>query len=513
MANIGNVLPSLIQQFMWNGSAVANGSLYSYAAGTSTPQATYTDATLGTPNANPVVLDANGMAPQIWTSSSAYKFVLKNSSGVTLWTVDNVQYVDNGYITSAMIAAGAIGSTQLAAGAVGSTQLAAGGVGTTQLAGRGVDSTKIKNLLQVVFKNKRDNDFSAAIVGVPQWPWSAPTKLTSPGSLTAACTLAKYSPNGEFLAVATSASPYLVVYQRAGTTYNAISGITTPTAAIYDMDWSPCGSFLAVGFGTSPYYIVYQRSGSSFTAATVPSLSGTPNQVRSIKFSPNGDYLAVTNRHNSPLSFSFNLFQLSGTTFTDITSGSGIGTTNITDTFMAWSPDSSMFLVSDTTHASGLLIYQRTANTFSAVTEPTPGASPLFASFSPDGSFLAIAINGSPYINLYTISGTSFSALSNPGTLPPANLNGMAWSLGAGYLALGHGTSPYHIIYSISGSTFTGMAALTTTPDAAVNGLDFSPTTKYLALAVNGSAYLNVYQTASAIGSNSILYCSGLSDV
>jgi len=87
---MASVAPSIRQRFFSaNGAPLAGGKLYSYAAGTSTPQATYTDNTGATPNANPVVMDANGEA-NIWLADLSYKFVLKDSSDVTQWTVDNV---------------------------------------------------------------------------------------------------------------------------------------------------------------------------------------------------------------------------------------------------------------------------------------------------------------------------------------------------------------------------------------------------------------------------------------
>lgn len=73
-----------------SGSPCAGCSLYSYAAGTTTAQATYTTAGETTPNPNPVVLDAAGGAT-IWLGSSPYKFVLIDTFGTTLWTVDQVQ--------------------------------------------------------------------------------------------------------------------------------------------------------------------------------------------------------------------------------------------------------------------------------------------------------------------------------------------------------------------------------------------------------------------------------------
>lgn len=76
--------------FDTSGNPLAGGKLYTYQSGTSTPQSTYTDSGGGTANANPVVLDANGEA-NVWLDPAlSYKFVLKNSSDVTQWTVDSV---------------------------------------------------------------------------------------------------------------------------------------------------------------------------------------------------------------------------------------------------------------------------------------------------------------------------------------------------------------------------------------------------------------------------------------
>lgn len=73
-----------------NGNPLAGGLLYTYEAGTTTNKATYTDAGGGTSNANPVVLDSSGEAHVWLATDGAYKFVLKNSAGVTQWTVDNI---------------------------------------------------------------------------------------------------------------------------------------------------------------------------------------------------------------------------------------------------------------------------------------------------------------------------------------------------------------------------------------------------------------------------------------
>jgi len=73
-----------------NGDPLVGGKLYSYLAGTTTPQATYSDAAVSVPNANPVILDSAGRATVYLLTTTSYKFVLKDALDVTIWTQDNV---------------------------------------------------------------------------------------------------------------------------------------------------------------------------------------------------------------------------------------------------------------------------------------------------------------------------------------------------------------------------------------------------------------------------------------
>ena len=84
------VTPTAKAQFIdAAGIPLAGGFLYTYAAGTTTPQATYTDSTAATANSNPIVLDSRGEA-NIWLTSANYKFKLTDSEGTEIWTVDNI---------------------------------------------------------------------------------------------------------------------------------------------------------------------------------------------------------------------------------------------------------------------------------------------------------------------------------------------------------------------------------------------------------------------------------------
>ena len=73
-----------------SGNPLAGGKVYTYAAGTSTPLATYSDQAGITPNANPVVLDARGEATIFWSAGSGYKVTLRDSADALIWTQDNL---------------------------------------------------------------------------------------------------------------------------------------------------------------------------------------------------------------------------------------------------------------------------------------------------------------------------------------------------------------------------------------------------------------------------------------
>lgn len=85
-------LPPVIfgQEFNANGDPLVGGLLYTYVAGTSTPQVTYTDAAGTVPNTNPIVLDASGRYSMRLGTGLSYKIVLKDADGITIRTEDNI---------------------------------------------------------------------------------------------------------------------------------------------------------------------------------------------------------------------------------------------------------------------------------------------------------------------------------------------------------------------------------------------------------------------------------------
>ena len=81
------------QFFDNNGVPLAGGLIYTYAAGTTTPQATYTSSSGTIAQSNPIVLNSAGRVSvgEVWVSEGiTYKFVLKDSTGTTIGTYDNI---------------------------------------------------------------------------------------------------------------------------------------------------------------------------------------------------------------------------------------------------------------------------------------------------------------------------------------------------------------------------------------------------------------------------------------
>jgi len=129
------------QFFDNNGVILSGGLLYTYAAGTTTPQATYTSSSGATPNANPIVLNSAGRtATDVWlTAGQSYKFVLKTSTGTTIGTYDNIPSVPPSVATDITALQAADATFALKGANTDITSLAspalAGATATTQTAG------------------------------------------------------------------------------------------------------------------------------------------------------------------------------------------------------------------------------------------------------------------------------------------------------------------------------------------------------------------------------------------
>lgn len=87
--------PDIVPQALDNdGQPISGAGLYFYESGTTTPLDTFSEESLSSANANPVVADAAGRFGPIYLSSENYKVVLKDAGGVTIWSRDPISGIN-----------------------------------------------------------------------------------------------------------------------------------------------------------------------------------------------------------------------------------------------------------------------------------------------------------------------------------------------------------------------------------------------------------------------------------
>lgn len=87
----------LYQAFTSGGEPLNGGLLYTYIAGGTTPQATYTTVVGNVQNTNPIQLNSDGRPPnEIWlVQGVAYRFDLYTAAGSLIKTYDNVSGIND----------------------------------------------------------------------------------------------------------------------------------------------------------------------------------------------------------------------------------------------------------------------------------------------------------------------------------------------------------------------------------------------------------------------------------
>ncbi|GEM_PF-2196362 len=332
-----------------------------------------------------------------------------------------------------------------------------------------------------------------------------PVKITDPGTLPPGLgNGASFSPDGTYLVVSHSTSPFITIYKRSGDTFTKLADpATSPVggAGANSPSFSPDGNYLSIGHASSPFITIYKRSGDTFTKladpATLP--AGTGNETA---FSSDGTYLAIAH-DTSPF---ITIYKRSGDTFTKLANpvslpaGSAFGAT--------FSPDGTYLVVG---HASSpfITIYKRSGDTFTKLANPAtlPAWTGFGLRFSPDGTYFAVAHPISPFVTIYKRSGDTFTKLADPATLPAGSGTGVSFSPDGTYLAVSHGTSPYISIYKRSGDTFTKIANPATLPANNGQSATYSPDGTYLAVSHVTSPFITIYKgSGGAIHRTELVY-------
>ena len=206
------------------------------------------------------------------------------------------------------------------------------------------------DIIEIAIKRVYDYSGDMSSLILPLFPWSAPTKLASPATLPGGAGHgAEFSPNGEYLAIAHTGTPFVTIYQRNENTFTKLADPGyLPADDSYGCAWTTNGEFLAVAHETDPFVTIYQRVGNVFTKLADPA--------------------------NKP-------------------AGNGQG--------CAWSPNGMLLAVAHVTDPY-ITVYSRAGTTFTKLANPAtkPTGDGYGCAFSPNGHYLAIAHNTTPIITI-----------------------------------------------------------------------------------------------------------------
>ncbi|WP_339283670.1 hypothetical protein [Paenibacillus sp. FSL R5-0486] len=146
-------------------------------------------------------------------------------------------------------------------------------------------------------------------------------------------------------------------------------------------------------------------------------------------------------------------------------------------------------------------IYKNSGGSFTKLPDPAslPPDACYDVAFSPDGNYLAIATYSSPFIVIYKRSGDVFTKLANPSVLPAGRGYGVSFSSDGTYLAVGHDTSPYITIYKRSGDTFTKLANPSVLPTGGGRKMSFGFNDSYLVIAHATTPFITIYKRSGDV--------------
>jgi len=161
----------------------------------------------------------------------------------------------------------------------------------------------------------------------------------------------------------------------------------------------------------------------------------------------------------------------------------------------SFSPDGRYLVITHNT-SPFITIYERTDNIFSKLDNPAnlPTGTGNGVSWSSDGRFLSVAHSTTPFVTTYKVTDGSFSKLDDPANLPTGTGNGVSWSSDGRFLSVAHSTTPFVTTYKREGLTLVKLADPTDLPNGIGFGVNFHLSGKYLSVAHDLTPFVTVYE-------------------
>ncbi len=293
-----------------------------------------------------------------------------------------------------------------------------------------------------------------------------------------------YSPDGTLLYVSLTGGSTEVYSVKSGVPFGSPRTLPNPQPSIFGPVVSSDGQFIAVPVDSTSSVAgvqLIQKSGSSYVE--LPSVTYGSYASLTAAFDPLANHMAVAlNGNGSAAPVTPQIFKRSGTTFSRLTGQPSVpfnDTYVFEHTYVAFSPDGAYLYATDGgTDNSGdnMRIYAVSGDAFSWLSgQPNvQPSSPGPIAVSPNDVYIAVSETyTSPYFTIYKRSGSTFTALPPPATLPHSQVQTLTFTPDGKYLVIAEANSPYLLAYSVDASSdiFTPLPAPTLLPPYPFNSL------------------------------------------
>ena len=284
-------------------------------------------------------------------------------------------------------------------------------------------------------------------------------KLNNPATLpTGSAFGCSWSLDSTYLVINHNISPYVTIYKRSGDTFTKLANpATLPNAYSSGSGWSIDGNYLAMSGGfTSPAgrFFVYKRSGDTFTPIANPATLPSAGDARATKFSTNDSFVAVASQVSPYILFYS--FEKSTDTLTKLTDPTILPTNEVFS--LDWLDDETCAVGYSN---SSVIFYKYNGTKFEQNSTLNTGLNVIYSlSYSKNKNYFAVATDASPYFRVYSRSGSTYTALSSPESIPLGSGRGVSFGVNDNFLGVAHANSPYAQMYTFDGTTLTNLTKL-----------------------------------------------------
>lgn len=264
-----------------------------------------------------------------------------------------------------------------------------------------------------------------------------------------------WTSDDSYFAIGTGTSPRIQIYKRTGDTFAKIANPSTlPSSTVLGCHYSSDNVYLATVGAMTGLMLVYKISGETYTALSNPTTTPAGTSAEGVRFSPDTNYLAIGS-NASPF---IQIYSRSGDTFTKLNNPTTLPTALVYS--IDWL-DNTTFVVGANENNTRIYKYDSASGTFQQEqTLLNTGAGTRMASYSRNKNYLALALTASPFVKVYSRSGTTYTAISDPQSLPISTGRGVSWGLNDTSLVVSHSTAPFIQAYTFDGTTLTNLTKL-----------------------------------------------------